>query len=137
GNVNAGSGGTTYVPVSTYYVDPTTGHASFLGELVFGSGILATTLVDPSKVPGSPILPGNITVRTPEGDILASRGGILQDALNGNLRSGPTVTLIAGTLPSGGSPGHTGNIDLGNSGVIGGTINLEANGNITGLVISR
>jgi hypothetical protein len=131
GSVNAGSGGTAYVPVPVYYVDPVTGKAASIGEQVFGSGILATTLVDPSQVPGSPIVPGNITVETPRGDILASRGGILQDALNGNLSAGPTVTLTAG------SPGYVGNIDLGDSGVIGGTINLSANGNINGLVISR
>jgi len=131
GSVNAGNGGTSYVPVFVYYVDPVSGKAASVGEQVFGSGILATTLVDPSQVPGSPVLPGNITVETPRGDILASRGGILQDALSGNLSGGPTITLTAG------SPGYVGNIDLGDSGVIGGTINLKANGNISGLVISR
>src|SRR5262249_14497131 len=75
--------------------------------------------------------PGNITVETPHGDIIASRGGILQEALNGNLAGGPTVTLTAN------SPKYIDNIDLGQSGVIGGTVNLEANGNISGLVISR
>src|SRR5436189_59108 len=67
----------------------------------------------------------------------------MPEALNGNVSAGPTVTLTAGTPPSGTegqpdySPGFQGNIDLGDSGVIGGTINATANGNIKGLVISR
>jgi hypothetical protein len=70
-------------------------------------------------------------------------GGITQEALDGNTAAGPIITLIAGTAPSGTvgspdySPGFAGNIDLGQSGVIGGTVDLTANGNITGLVISR
>lgn len=131
GNVNAGSGGTTFVPVSSYFVDPRTGQAGFYDELVFGSGIVANTLVKPQYVPGSANQPGNISVTTPQGNIEASLGGIVQEALNGNVSGGPTVNLKAG------SPGHPGNIDLGQSGVIGGSVNLDANGNISGLVISR
>ncbi|HWV99980.1 MAG TPA: filamentous hemagglutinin N-terminal domain-containing protein [Candidatus Acidoferrum sp.] len=137
GNVNAGSGGTTFVNVPVYFVDPATGQAKVYAEVVFGSGILANTLVNPSKVPGSARLPGNITVDTPRGDILASLGGITQEALNGDVSAGPTITLVAGTPPSAISPGYKGNIDLGDSGVIGGTVNATANGNISGLVISR
>jgi hypothetical protein len=137
GNVDAGSGGTAAVPVYTYYVDPRTGRGAYYAEQVFASGIVAATLVNPGLVPGSPSLPGNITVLTPQGDIIASRGGILQEALNGNVAAGPTVTLVAGTKPTSSSPGYVGNIDLGESGVIGGTINLDANGSIKGLVISR
>lgn len=60
----------------------------------------------------------------------------MQVALNGNIAAGPTIKLEAGTFPSGTpgspdySPGHVGNIVLGQSGVIGGTINLTANGDI-------
>jgi hypothetical protein len=136
-DVNAGSGGTFFVPVPIYYVNPRTHRAGFVGELVFGSGILATTLVNPAQVPGSPSLPGNITVLTPQGSIFASQGGILQEALNGNITAGPAINLVAGTQAAPGVPSHTGDINLGDSGVIGGTINLEANGNIIGLVISR
>jgi filamentous hemagglutinin len=64
-------------------------------------------------------------------------GGITQEALDGNTATGPTITLTAGTPASATSPGYSGNIDLGQSGVIGGTVNLTANGNITGLIISR
>lgn len=137
GNVNAGSGGTTFVSVYSYYVDPVTGQPGAYQELVFGSGIVANTLVKPGQVPGSATRPGNIAVQTPQGNILASLGGIVQEALNGDVSSGPTITLVAGTAPSATSPGHKGNIDLGDSGVIGGTVNAQANGNITGLVISR
>ena len=143
GDVNVGSGGATVTGVSVSYVDPVTGLAGLYVEGVAGSGILASTLVNPSQIPGGATIPGNITVNTPQGDIVADLGGILQEALNGNVAGGPTIDLTAGTFPSGtpGSPGylpgHAGNIDLGNSGVIGGTINLTANGNISGVVISR
>jgi filamentous hemagglutinin family protein len=134
GNVDAGSGGATAALVQVNYVDPVTMTAKEYTAGVYGSGILATTLVNPKAVPGAPSLPGDILVTTPQGNIYASLGGILQEALNGNVSGGPTVTLIAGTK---GTPGYAGNINLGDSGVIGGTINLQANGNINGLIISR
>ena len=131
GNVDAGSGGTLAVPVYVYYVDPKTRLADYYLEQVYANGIVASTLVDPSQVPGGAVAPGNITVQAPRGNIIANLGGILQDALNGNVSAGPTITLDAG------SPGFTGNINLGESGVIGGTVNVTANGNVTGLIISR
>jgi len=137
GDVDAGNGGTTFVTVPVFYIDPATGKSGFYGEQVFGSGIVATTLVNPAKVAGSALAPGNITVATPQGNIHASQGGILQEALNGNVSAGPVISLSAGTSPSETSQGYKGNIDLGESGVIGGTVNVSANGNITGLVISR
>ena len=141
GNVNAGSGGATITGALVSYVDPTTGLAGFYAEDVFGSGILAYTLVDPGSVPGASVRPGDITVKTPRREAsCASQGGILQQALNGNVAAGPTVTLCSRnpTGPSADSPGFAGNIDLpGNSGVIGGTVNVTANGNITGLIVSR
>jgi len=143
GNVDAGNGGASYIQVPVAYVNPANGEAAVYREAVFGSGIVADTLIDPSQVPNSAVVPGNITVKTPQGDIIADLGGILQEALNGNVSAGPTITLVAGTPPSGTlgqpgySPGYAGNIDLGQSGVIGGTVNATANGNITGLVISR
>jgi hypothetical protein len=136
GSVDAGSGGAIAVPVYTYYVN-SAGRSAYYAEQVYASGIVTTTLVKPSTVPGSPDVPGDITVLTPRGDIIASQGGILQEALNGNVSAGPTITLVAGTAATASSPGYVGNIDLEDSGVIGGTINLTANGNINGLVISR
>jgi hypothetical protein len=143
GNVNAGSGGTAFIDLFVSFVDPKTGKADTYEEAVSGSGILATTLVHPDAVPGGAVTPGNISVATPQGSIYASLGGILQEALNGNVSAGPTITLTAGTPATGKlgspdySPGYKGNIDLGESGVIGGTIDATANGNINGLVISR
>jgi len=131
GTVDAGSGGATAALVETHFVDPLTKLAKSYTAGVFGSGILAVTLVDPTKVPGAPTKPGDIEITTPQGDIRASLGGILQEALNGNISSGPQITLTAG------STGHPGNIDLGDSGVIGGSVNLTANGDISGLIISR
>jgi filamentous hemagglutinin family protein len=139
GDVNAGSGAANQIQVGLSYVDPATGQAQLYSEAVFGSGIVANTLVHPDQVPGSSSLPGDITVLTPRGSIFASQGGILQEALNGNFAGGPTVTLVAGTKPSspGANDGYIGNIDLGTSGVIGGTVNADASGDIIGLVISR
>jgi len=142
GTVNVGSGGNTYNGVGVSFVDPVTGKAGYYTEQVYGSGIVAYTLVDPSQVPGSALKPGNITVTTPQGDIVATLGGILQEALNGNVAAGPTITLTAGT-PAGEDwdskalPIYVGNIDLGQSGVIGGTVNIKATGNISGVIISR
>lgn len=143
GNVNAGTGGDTFTGVSVSFVDPGTETATAYNELVFGSGIVANTLVDSLAVPGAATVPGNIIVETPHGSIYASLGGIVQEALNGNVSAGPFIDLTAGTMPSGIQgdygyfPGYVGNIDLGQTGVIGGSVNATANGNITGLVISR
>jgi hypothetical protein len=129
GNVNAGSGGNVAIPINVFSAKASLPTQPF--EQVYANGIVALTLVNASQVPGSAQVPGNITVKTPQGDIFASQGGILQEALNGNISAGPTITLDAG------SQGHIGNIDLGDSGVIGGTVDISANGNISGLVISR
>jgi len=147
GSVNVGNGGSDLNTVDDFYVNPVTGQAADYREDVFGSGIVAETLVPPlpgeSLPPDATTVPGNITVETPEGDIVAGTGGILQEALDGSITAGPTINLTAGTPASGTpgqpgySPGYVGNIDLSDSGVIGGTVNLTANGNISGLVISR
>ncbi|HWD91544.1 MAG TPA: filamentous hemagglutinin N-terminal domain-containing protein [Verrucomicrobiae bacterium] len=135
GNVDVGDGKSGALNfVTIYYVLDGIGHQS--QQYIYGSGILASTLYD-NLLPGSALIPGNITVETPRGDILSSLGGILQIALNHNFAPGPTITLTAGTPASGDFPGYVGNIDLGASGVIGGTIKLTANGDITGLIISR
>ena len=128
GDVNAGSGGNVAIPVNVFSPFATVSEPF---EQVYANGIVAQTLVNGSQIPGSAISPGDITVLTPQGSIYANLGGILQEALNGNVAAGPTITLNAG------SPGYTGNIDLGDAGVIGGTVNIAASGNISGLVISR
>jgi filamentous hemagglutinin family protein len=147
GDVNVGSGGDSFTGVEVAFVNPANGKADYYAEDVYGSGILADTLVPAPKgqilPPDAAALPGNITVETPEGNITAGLGGITQQALDGNLAAGPTIDLTAGTAASGTvgepgySPGYVGNIDLGQSGVIGGSVTATANGNISGLVISR
>ena len=147
GSVNIGSGGDTYTGVLVSFVNPATGLASSYFENAFGSGIVANTLLAPAAgvafPPDAASLPGNIIVETPQGNITASLGGITQESPGRTTSTGPTITLVAGTLPTGTlgqpdySPGYAGNIDLGQSGVIGGTVNISANGNISGLVISR
>lgn len=129
GDVNAGSGGRIQIPINVF--SPFVHIPTEPFEYVYANGIVAETLVNAAQVPGSSGVPGNILVEAPQGDILAGLGGILQQALNGNLSSGPTITLVAG------SDDYVGNIDLGNSGVIGVTVNLKASGDIRGLVISR
>jgi filamentous hemagglutinin family protein len=140
GNVNAGNGGSTFfIPIHVFSPD-----ASAYNEEVFANGIAAETLLDPSQIPGSATVPGNITVFTPQGDIIANEGGIKQEALNGTAPSGPTITLTAGTplvpgdfLNLAGPPLYVGNIDLGTLGAIGETVIAQATGNITGKVVSR
>lgn len=139
GSVNIGNGTPDLNSINVVYTSEPPN--SPYNEDVFGSGILAETLVPPQLgapyPPDAAKAPGNITVESPQGDIVASTAGIIQEALDGNVTPGPTVTLIAGTFPSGNSPGYAGNIDLGNSGVIGGAVTLSANGSISGQIISR
>jgi hypothetical protein len=130
GDVNVGNGGNTSVTV------PLVGGPRNQA-VIFGSGILAVSLPRGFQTPGGGILPGNITVNTPRGDIVSSQAGILQIALDGNVAGGPTVTLTAGTPASGGLPAIPGNICLGDSGLIGGTVNVTAQGDIKGLIVSR
>ena len=133
GNVDAGSGASTQVPVTDIEVDATTGAMTVKYQPIVGSGILAATL------PDAPITEavGNVTVLTPRGNISASSGGIVQDPLNGNRSLTPTLTLTAGTRDANGNVVYPGNIDASDSGVIGINTKLNAAGNITGLVISQ
>jgi len=154
GDVNVGNGTADLNTVFVAYVDPVTGQAANYTEDVFGSGIIANTLVPPQHGVAFPANsanePGNITVITPQGDIVASTGGILQEALDGSITPGPAVGLFAGTpadfngdLYSDANnwnakpPLFAGNIDLGNSGVIGGAVTLKATGDINGQIVSR
>ncbi|MCX6924740.1 MAG: filamentous hemagglutinin N-terminal domain-containing protein [Verrucomicrobia bacterium] len=137
GNVNVGGGGTSYVSVPILRNDPVTGVPSISTAFIYGSGVVAVSLTKDLQSPGGNPLPGNIMIQTPQGNIVSATAGILQMPLDGNLAAGPTITLIAGTAPSGTSSGHVGNIDLGDSGVIGGAINMTAQGSIRGLIISR
>ncbi len=149
GNVEVGSGGNQLNHLNYDYVNPITGTPEFYDEYVLGSGILADSLATGSTVvdyppAGVPVgtAPGNITVETPQGDITSTLGGILQQSLNGNFPTGPTIDLYAGTpynndWTSKQPPLYVGNIDLGTAGAIGGTVNVKATGNFSGLIFAR
>ncbi len=90
GNVNAGSGGSGFVTVQQFLVDPTTHAVTPNSATIPGSGILATTFPDSQNVVG------NIFVETPNGNINTSAGGIIQLSLDQVDSSSATVTLLAG-----------------------------------------
>ncbi|HWX20851.1 MAG TPA: filamentous hemagglutinin N-terminal domain-containing protein [Candidatus Binatia bacterium] len=140
GNVNAGNGANSTLVVPVIYRDPASGlliSSTIQDPRPYGSGILAISTINKYQAPGSSGLPGDIIVNTPQGDIVSTLGGVQQFALNGSIAGGPTITLTAGTAASAGSPGFAGNVDLGQGGVIGGTINITAQGNIKGLIVSH
>jgi len=132
GNVDAGSGGAGQVNINVVTVLPD-GSIYFPQEPINASGILTSTFQDAS----SDLSVGNITVWTPEGDINASFAGIAQIPQNGNTSLLPGLTLTAGTRAADGAVIHKGNINAGNSGVIGVNTYLNAAGNISGLFIAQ
>jgi hypothetical protein len=144
GNLDAGTGGSSSVAVNEIYVNPITHRAYNYSPTIPGSGVLATTFPPRSSLfPAPEYGVGNILIETPNGNINASSGGILQLPLNGIGSSTASVTLLAGenlvnsagTILVPGSPGR--DINASGSGVIGGAVNLKASGNINGLVIAR
>lgn len=139
GNVDAGTGGNGVATVEKIYVDPVTRQILTYSPTIPGSGILATTFprsLD-SSFPPSLNNVGNITVETPQGDIIASAGGVVQIPLNGIGNNLGTVTLIAGTKDGDGNVIHVGNIDASGSGVIGSNVKLDATGDIKGVIFAR
>ena len=142
GNIDAGTGGRGTVAVNEIYVDPLTHKIYSHTAKIPGSGILATTLstkLDPTfPVLGNIV--GNILVETPNGNIVASKGGIVQLALNGVKSTAPSVTLLAGYELQNGQPVQTSlnrNIDVTGSGVIAENAKLKATGNIAGVVFAN
>jgi fibronectin-binding autotransporter adhesin len=143
GNVDAGSGTQSSIFLTLYQVDPFTGLIDQLTQTFPGSGIQTLTL--PQTVSGNGVTltepatdqPGNINISTPRGSIFANLGGIIQEPLNGNGAPGPTVNLSAGTSGPNGSVIYAGNVNLGQSGVIGGAVTVNATGSVSGLVIGR
>jgi filamentous hemagglutinin family protein len=149
GDVNAGNGANKALFVYGIFLSPSTGLPIFgtIGDLAdpvslqadpapYGSGILAEFPTPKYQLAGGLTQPGNIFVDTPNGNIISSRGGISQFALNGSIAGGPVVTLNAGTPGITATPGQ-GNITLGQGGVVGGTINITASGAVEGLIVSR
>jgi len=129
GNVNAGNGGNGYVLITKPYLNKQ-GVVADLYDVIPGSGILATSF--PQLVYGQTSEDvGNITVETPEGSIVASKGGISQLALGASSQNNATINLVAG------SKNFVGNVEAAGSGVIGGQVNISATGSIDGLVVAR
>jgi filamentous hemagglutinin family protein len=93
GDVNAGNGGTGFVGVQQYNVNPDTHAVIAESATIPGSGILTTTFLDSQNVVG------NILVVTPNGNIIASAGGIVQLPVNGADASAATIVLFAGKQP--------------------------------------
>ncbi|MGA2499604.1 MAG: filamentous hemagglutinin N-terminal domain-containing protein [Tepidisphaeraceae bacterium] len=120
GNVNAGAGGVGYVTMVGQELNSHTGQLVDIPATVAGSGILATTL------PHSHGVLGDITIETPKGSINASAGGIIQIALNGASYANHSITLDAGQ-----------DINSSGSGIIGADLNLNAGGDIIGILFSR
>lgn len=139
GNVDAGSGAGGAATVEKIVVDPDSRAIRSYSPTIPGSGILATTFppsLDPS-FPASQNTVGDIRVETPQGDIRASAGGVVQIPLNGIGGSVGKVTLSAGAKTDTGETIFVGNIDASGSGVIGSTVKLEATGGIKGLIFAR
>ena len=139
GNVDAGHGGQGAVEVQQVYVDPKTGRVLTYTATIPGSGILATSFPQPldPAFPKSKNSPGDITVLTPQGDIVASAGGIVQISLNNVSSTKASVTLVAGTKDEQGNVIYNGSIDASGSGVIGDNVHLEAAGGIKGLIVAQ
>jgi hypothetical protein len=142
GDVNAGNGVNQDLLIPYYWYDSATGtsaQGAIQDPRPYGSGILALAPTKEYQVSASSTseeLPGDITVETPNGNIVSTLGGIAQFALDGNVAGGPTITLVAGT--SGVAASSTeGNVELGQGGVIGGTVDVSAQGSISGLIVSR
>jgi len=120
--------------VQKYAVDPTTHAVTVSTATIPGSGLLATTFPDSSSSVG------NILVQTPNGDINANSGGIVQLPLNGVKSPNATVTLLAGYELQNGtlvlvSPDR--NINVSGSGVISQNASLKASGSINGLIFAQ
>jgi filamentous hemagglutinin family protein len=119
GTVDAGAGAKGFFTVTTSEADPSTGAFETRNDKFFGSGIMALTRTDSAtKV-------GDISIKA-EGDISANSGGVLQLAFNQFDQSGAKVVLDAG-----------GSIHANQSGILGGSVSLNAKGSIEGVVVAN
>jgi filamentous hemagglutinin family protein len=130
GNVDAGTGGLGYQKVYKVATDPVTGKVSLIGSVIPGSGILATTFSTGNSIVG------DVSITTPNGDIIAHNGGVVQAPFNGTSGRNASVTLKAGTKLPDGTVTFIGKIDASGSGVIGGNVDLEATGDVLGIVLA-
>jgi trimeric autotransporter adhesin len=133
GDVNAGTGGGSPTLIHKYYLNAEGKLVSSSDEIP-GSGILATSY--PEIVENQTPKIGNITVEAPQGNIEASKGGIVQLALTPVPNNNATINVIAGSKNSDGSVAFSGDVDASGSGIIGGQVNISATGNVNGLVVA-
>jgi filamentous hemagglutinin family protein len=133
GDVNAGDGGNTAV-VNKYYLNKK-GQEAIVYDVLPASGILATSFPKPVPGGGSGHV-GNITIETPEGNIVASKGGIEQLVLGPVVANNASINLIAGSKNSDGTVKYVGDVDASGSGVFGGHVNISATGNVNGLIVA-
>ena len=134
GSVDAGNGGNGSVILYNYYVNPISYDVSFSSVTISGSGMIAATFPDSSR------LVGNILVETPNGNITANQAGVSQFHLNDVNSPDATVTLLAGYELQNGSPiliSPDRDIDVSGSGVIAQNAVLKASGNISGLIFAK
>jgi filamentous hemagglutinin family protein len=149
GNIDAGSGGGGFVVVNSFSVDPKTHEVTSVSPTIPGSGILATTFpFDKNQTVG------NVLVETPNGNINASAGGILQSPYNkapGNKNAITEVLAGYELRDSGGHPVYADNIGAGaparvsdnrdinasGSGIIGENIVAQATGTFQGAIFSH
>jgi filamentous hemagglutinin family protein len=99
GNVNAGTGASTPVTVTAYYVNPVTHQVYQSNPQLPFSGIIALTFPPRDgtyPAPGAQL--GSILIEAPNGDVNANTSGILQLALNGQGYPNAFVTVSAGCL---------------------------------------
>ena len=162
GDINAGTGGSGFVIVSAFYVDPAT-HAVFTDSpTIPGSGILTTTFpARDASYPAPAVTVGNILVETPNGNVNANAGGIIQLALNTGKKKKKkvtqTLTSIVEVLSGYELRDSTGvpvdaadiangtpvlvsaarNIDASGSGVIAQNAVLKASGDISGVIFAQ
>ena len=129
GNVDAGSGGLGSVLLFRTSIDPVTGLVTINTTSIPGSGILATTL------PGGQSRLGNIHIEAKDGSVIADKGGVLQLSFNG-VKENDSATIDI-TASGHKTDATKGNIEAKNSGIIGGNVNLKADGDITGLVVAK
>lgn len=154
GDINAGNGGSGYVVLNSYYVDPVTRKVYTTSPTIPGSGILTTTFPKrDGNYPAPAVTVGNILVETPNGKINASAGGIIQLALNEANNSASTVAVLAGyemrdsqgqrvtaANLAAGAPvlvSDNRDIDASGSGVIAQNAVLKASGDIAGLIFAQ
>jgi hypothetical protein len=153
GSVNAGTGASQPVGVTGYYEDPVTHAVDFTSPQIPFSGILALTFPADPSYPEPPPTLGNILIEAPNGNITADAAGILQIPLNNLNYPDAATTVLAGyeLRDSLGNPVTAADmadgtpvlvsadrdINVSGSGIIAGNANLDASGNIAGLIFAR